>query len=411
MNSIIKIMRIASFRVFAAAVGFIFNIVLNRKLGINDAGLYYAYVAVVEFGVVIFSLGLVNIILKNSSRASGEKQSEKIGFLLSSLAIILIVYLVFLLSELVTGQVVLSLANENLITYKNYLYISIICLIFSRLIGVYLQGRNRVNIFIFISSVSVPLILIISFLVFNIREVSEAIKFYCISVIGTLIIAGYFCLSSNIKNIKLSYKREDYNGLSAFWITSIMTAITTSGLVIIMSKYLENSDIAILSVSNKVVFLLSFILSTISIVYAPKIGLLKSKNDMPGVFKLYIDSTKIILYISIPVVILCTYFSTNILNFFGEDYSEGKLPFLIVLYGQFINISVGIVWTVLNLTGYERVVKNAVLFFSILSLCALPYLSAHYGVVGAASVIFIFTAGTNIYLFIYTVRIYFKTIR
>lgn len=399
--------KIGIYRIFGTLLGFLSTVLITRYLGINSSGIYYTYISIIEFCVAFFGMGLTNTLLRHTAQSkSGEDNKELIVYLESILLTLVGIILGVILNELIPGGLHQFINVIDFSDYKELVYVLIIILSITRLTTSFMQGQAKIIPFVFFSGTLTPFLVLLFTLIFSPNEFDYSLYIYASAISITFIFSMIFVLITNNLTWKFEFNKRSFRGAYSFWVTNMMTILTTSGMIIIISNYLEPSDIAIISVSNRIVILLTFLMSTISIIYAPKLALLHSQGDINGVKNLYVKSTKLLWSISFPIFVLIILFHKSILNIFGDGFSEGNNVFLVIVFANFINVSFGLVWTILNMTGHEKTVKKVVVFFSIISVALLPFMSSEYGSIGAASIIFFFTTSTNFVLFLFVNKQY-----
>jgi len=73
-----------------------------------------------------------------------------------------------------------------------------------------------------------------------------------------------------------------------------------------------------------------------------------------------------------------------VVGVFGQEYEASRLPLIILSVGQLVNVAVGSVALLLNMTGYERQVARFLLFATVINMLLNVPLIYLYGVNGAA---------------------------
>ena len=100
--------------------------------------------------------------------------------------------------------------------------------------------------------------------------------------------------------------------------------------------------------------------------------------------KLYIDITRIILVLSIPIVLVMVFYSKSILSIFGGEFVGGSTALIILVIGQLANIIVGPNESLLSMSGNQRysMMNGVVIAFVNISLNFI--LIPKVGIVGSA---------------------------
>jgi O-antigen/teichoic acid export membrane protein len=77
-------------------------------------------------------------------------------------------------------------------------------------------------------------------------------------------------------------------------------------------------------------------------------------------------------------------FSDFILGIFGDSFIQGKMAFIIITVGVFLNVITGNVDQILNMTNNQKVLRNCTIFGFALNVVLNYFLIPKYGIVGAA---------------------------
>jgi len=103
---------------------------------------------------------------------------------------------------------------------------------------------------------------------------------------------------------------------------------------------------------------------------------------------------------SVPFALICILFGDPLLStIFGAPYGEASLPLAILAAGQIVNVAVGSVGLILNMTGHERDVVVASVVASAGNLALNFALVPHLGMTGSACATTASTVVINIMMF------------
>ena len=117
---------------------------------------------------------------------------------------------------------------------------------------------------------------------------------------------------------------------------------------------------------------------------APRFASLYRGNDMAALENLAIKSVKLITLFALPVIGAMLVFPSFLMSLFGSEFSEGAALLQILAIGQFINAMTGSVGFLLIMSGHERDMRNVTLMSGTLALLLTWFLTAQFGIVGAA---------------------------
>lgn len=154
--------------------------------------------------------------------------------------------------------------------------------------------------------------------------------------------------------------------------------------IILLSKFTDFKMVAYYSVGIKLTTMLSLVLASVNTVQAPKIAELFSLKDYKQLDDLIRKSTRLIMGLTFPGIVIILILSNFILNLFGEKYIIAQSALLILLVGQSFNALCGSVGTYMNMTGRQNVLQKILLTAFTLNLVLNLVLIPKYGINGAA---------------------------
>jgi len=110
----------------------------------------------------------------------------------------------------------------------------------------------------------------------------------------------------------------------------------------------------------------------------------KTKGDLVGLKKIVRNIGYLNLLISIPIFIIIQIFPGFILEFFGEEFTGGIAPLIILSIGSILNALCGPVMYLLSMTGFEKTARNIIVIASAFNIALNLFLIPRYGILGAA---------------------------
>jgi O-antigen/teichoic acid export membrane protein len=180
------------------------------------------------------------------------------------------------------------------------------------------------------------------------------------------------------------------------WINTIMLGILgTAG------------DNGIFRVVERVSSVNILVLVAVNAVLAPKIAATYAMNDLKTLHKHVQQATKFIFWGSLPIQILLLIFCNPILDFFGADFGKGSTAIYIVIVGQLINSMSGPVGQILNMTSYQKYLRNISALGVLTTTVSSYFLISYFGINGAAMTLLINSLLINL-LCIFKIKKVFK---
>ncbi|MFZ4105202.1 MATE family efflux transporter [Flavobacterium sp.] len=213
------------------------------------------------------------------------------------------------------------------------------------------------------------------------------IGFFFLSIISTIKIFSVF----NKKEKENSPESRDEISYRFIFLKSYPIAISTMAIFLLMSfdvmflkKFKGNEEVAFYALAVKLMTLLLVVMNSVNITISPKIAEQFFSEKREELKKTMRSSSRMIFFISIPLVLFFCFFSEMILGFFGEKYLVAKEPLIILMIGQGICSFFGAVQVYLNMTGRQTTFQVILIFAVIINFVLNKTLIPIYGMSGAA---------------------------
>lgn len=384
-------------KIISASLTFAVSVVLARKLGAENFGLYTIVLSIMTIGSVLARLGLDSFLLRKiayeysllniGSIDAVSKQGIKIA---SFGSIIVILFLLF---------------DDNIITFyalnndgTQLPYTMMLPIVFSFcMVGIYselLRATDRINSSILVSSIMLPLLTIVLILLFY-RLVTGIFFPIIITVLASYITyaVSVFIWHRRTKELerlkvndivcKDSWGRIVILSLPLLFVSS--AAIVMSWVDTLMLGSLKNSEaVGVYQASVKISGLMSFIMVSINTVIAPKFSHFYAQGNIDNVAKIARYGFIIGFCISLPVFVTIIVFAKNLVSVFGGEFIKSTDALIILSSGQFINIVTGSVGYLLIMIKRQNVVFYAMIIGLALNITLNYFLIKKFSIVGAA---------------------------
>ena len=136
--------------------------------------------------------------------------------------------------------------------------------------------------------------------------------------------------------------------------------------------------------AQRTAMLTSFVLLAINLVVAPRFASMYSLGDFLGIRKLAISSVRLMIFFTLPIVLIILLFPHILMGFFGDEFISGTHLLQILVFGQIINVITGPVNNLLIMTGNESKMKKTMLISGSVVVLLNFILVPIYGVIGGA---------------------------
>ncbi|WP_417507884.1 flippase [Marinomonas gallaica] len=223
------------------------------------------------------------------------------------------------------------------------------------------------------------------------------------SLIG-LIISAYFVSSKKpkeIKSITAEYNiKQWHKTLLPFTLLAVISTMNNELASVFLGFLADEESVAYFKVAMQGVTLLALGLAAINTVIAPQISRYYRQGDMVATQELLTKSVRLSALTSLPFALLLIFCSKWIVTLlFGVKYLAAAPIITILCIGQVVNVLMGSVGLVLQMTGNEKKALKALSITMIMTVGLLLILVPLYQAVGAAISVTISMIFWNILMF------------
>ena len=379
-------------KVAAAAAMFALNVILARKLGANDIGVYFLSVTLVTIVAVVSRLGLDNAVLKFISAYSAKDRHNLVDDVYLKANILVFTMSLFLV---VIITVNIDFISQYLFDGHNDepLYIFILCVIPVALVSIQsesLKGLKRITESVSVQSLLVPVftILLALYLVDEFGLYGAAISFLSANCIA-LIVGFYLWNISRVKLYNIIHtKPVDLRQLiqvsmPMLWV-AIFQVVNIWFATLALGVLATNEEVGVYNLAARTAALTSFILIAVNSIAAPKFSEMYENNDQIGLQRVAKESALIATVMATPALLAFIIMPEFIMSIFGEDFKNGSTVLSILAISQFVNVCTGSVGYLLLMSGNEKKMRNNMFLCTLINIVLNIILIPELGIVGAA---------------------------
>lgn len=380
-------------KIVSLALALLNQVILARILGADGIGQVLLAISVIYMSSQIAKFGMEDAMMRfvpmymekgDNARLKGTIYfTLKLCFFISLLSILFVV----MLSDFISIRIFHS---EGLIKLLPVAAITIPASAMRGVIGGILKGYKdtfRAQLPEFLIS---PASRITVFLLLSIKggKPEFAIYAFLFGEVLAVILSGIFLLVK-LKAIKTQEHGCEYKKFLDVASTMIFTGITlilfTQTDLWIVGIYTSTEAVGIYGVVTKLVTLIILPLGVFSIAIPPLMASIHALDNLSELRKLVRESTRWILSATIPIILILVFEGDIILRYvFGEKFTEGYPPLLILSIGQMVNASTGLVGYLLQMTGGHRLIMKINIFWGVINVILNIILVPHLGILGAA---------------------------
>tara|TARA_B100000700_G_C15061304_1_gene866087 strand:+ start:8051 stop:9382 length:1332 start_codon:yes stop_codon:yes gene_type:complete len=383
-----------SVRILGVLATYILTIFISRSYGKDAMGLFALsqtmLMLVSVFSRFGFDTASVKFVSENLSLNKIQKLRKtyfKILKFVIPLSIILSVIL-YLCSSVIAINI---MNKEEMITPLRIISIAILPFVLLFIHSESLRGMKKIIFYSLFRNMSSPIITATILLIFyfnNFTEVQFPIYAYVLSVfilsIISLFIWLFYMPKSNDKS-KISVKITDILSVSyPMMFTSSMSYLLQWSGIIILGIFASKGEVGIYSVAVRISYITTITLFAIESIAAPKFSELYANKKMDDFKKMIHQSTKLIFWVSSPILILFLVFPTFFLSLFGGEFIVGKTVLILLVISQFITACSGSVGYILQMTGKQKTFQYIIFLSATINILLNFALVPVYGMLGTA---------------------------
>ena len=379
-------------RIMGAASALIASYSVTSNLSVGESGVFFLSLGFTIFFSHFLRFGLDNFVLKKCAIYLSE------GGYREFLSVVLVSVLICIVGSMLIFAILYSSGFVVEYEYMEYLLMAYPAAIAVALLGV-VGHTLHASGYVFTGAVTNTSLhyIIFTFLVWTLAP-SDAAGFIfvfsvsCYSAMLLQVSVALFVYTRNgiglsewggIKMLDVDYQ-EIYRTTLPLWIVVIAQQLNQWGSQFVSSVYVEESELALLAISVRIALLVPMILTAVNMVVSPKFAAHYHKGEIEKTENVLAESLKLLAIVSLFVFVVMVLFGGDVLRVFGEQYVEAAGLLSILVCGQLINSLTGPCGKLLMMSGFEKDVRNSSVIVAALGLLLAFYLTAEYGVLGAA---------------------------
>ncbi|MEP2025002.1 MAG: polysaccharide biosynthesis C-terminal domain-containing protein [Reichenbachiella sp.] len=386
--------------------GLALNYIIATQYGTTAIGEYSLFLSFTNISSMLLLLGLNRSTLKNLPELKVKKLSP-IPWLKGNLRLLLVSQFLFFIPVYL-----LILFNEDyfLRDHIEYFPIILIVAIFARTykefslsssrgfmkIWPYALGQGSMNVFVLCvlaiglyldnpihPNKSIAIALLIDALVYGI---------YLILVVSHESKATPIDPNSQDKLALPKLKNILSESLPLYY-TTLINFFTLQGGIYFLRYFHDLEEVSFYSMATRYAFIVNMIYMTVKGYTSPQLAKHKANGDIPALIDEAKKSTQLVLFVSIPLVLVLIISTPYLLLLHGEEFIKSYVPFLIITVGLVLKVFFGAGDNFLNMTGHNKDVKriNTISFilFVTLNLILNPLYSYNGAAIAFSSTIIV----------------------
>ena len=381
-------------KISSTALGFLNQIIFARILGAGGFGEVLLALSVLNISVQIARFGLEEAMMrfipfyvdeKDDARVKGTIYfSLKFSFVIS----IIIVLILFMFSRFISVNIFHS---EGLLKLLPVVAVAIPSGVIRGVIGGILKGYKDAYKALLPEFIISPLFRIIIFLLFlfgNVSPLHAVIAFVSGEIIALLVSIKFLLKKlEDLKPVRQQYENKKVLDFAyAILFTNISALLYTQSDLWILGMFNSTEIVGIYGAASKLVILVYFPMLAFATMLPPLMSSIHASGDRDELKKVVSESTRWILSMALPIIIVLILEGKLILKYFyGEQFTAGYAVLLILAIGQLIKAGMGLVGVLLQMTGGHKAYMKINIFWGITNVILNIILVPRFGMIGAAS--------------------------
>ena len=369
--------------------GYIFSFLIAFYYGAKGVGIFSISQTLIVISSILSVLGFDVAIIRFFSENKSIPRIKMIYLKILKL----VIPLAFLISIIVyfTSSLLADFFNDKDLLYSiKYASFGILPLSLIFINAESLRAMKKIKSYSLLKYAIIPsMASIVLFVIFNskILNLEGIIASYVFAIYFTFILSLFFLLREiNIMDSdEGTIPFKDLLNISLpMLLTSSLFYVINWTDTIVLGYYDTAYNIGIYNISLKMSMASSIVLFSVNSIAAPKYSELYFSKKFIEFKSIVRFSSKLIFWISIPIITIIAYKADFFLNIFGEEFKQGKAALYILLIGQFVNISCGSVGYILMMTDKQIILRNIIILTALINLFLNIILIPSYGIIGAA---------------------------
>ncbi len=386
-------------RVFQAGLRFLISVILARLLGTEGYGAYAFAMAWLAVLSVPALLGFDGLLVRE---VASYKTRSQIGLLRGMLRrarqLTLLASLTLLLAAAGIAWVLSTeFARPMLITlWVGLLALPVLTEV--RIIQAVLVGLRRIMAAQTPEAVAQPLFFIGLIGVIPLLRKESVDAEFAVGLYGVSVLAAWVLATGLLHRVRQSLTSPhapEYRTVA--WIRSALPFALTTGLnvlgaslgVLMLGPMRGPAETGVFGVVAAAAALVSLPLMAINTPLAPAVAAVFAQENNVELQRLATKAARSAFSLCLPVALIYILFGQHILRLFGDEFTTGYMSLVILSVGQMINVAMGSVGVLLQMTGHERNVAIAlavaVLVNFTVNLVSIPFWGAEGAALGAAA--------------------------
>ena len=392
------------FRIGGQIMGFLLTFVIAYFFGANGLGDYVLAIVVLKIFTLISKLGLDTASIKYIASYAAEKKDKSITLFRSRSIVLILVMSIISSLIMYFGSDYIALfitANPYHIRITSFFILPMAIFIFHYQNMRGLKQIGGYSFFFWMSQALFSLIAILILTLFtrdpNVPLYSYLISLTTVAILSIFVFTYFFRKHFKITN-KYDNTSESFKSILSVslplmlaqavhfimsWTDKLMLGILDSPDVV-AGLSSNSAQIGVYHTAFKLSMFATIGLMAVKSIASPKFAELYKKNDIKALQKVTQQSTKLIFWTTLPLVVIFMLCSDFLMGLFGEEFKVGVFAFIVLSFGRVVVSFSGAAGNLLQMCGRQVIFMNVAIIGSIINITLNFSLIPIYGINGSA---------------------------
>jgi O-antigen/teichoic acid export membrane protein len=367
---------------------------LARILGAGGLGEVILAITVVRISVQIAKFGMEETMMRFIPVYIDNHDDSRLkGAIFFAIKFCLLFSTVFMLFVLMFSKIISIniFHSEGLLKLIPVIVIAIPAWVIRDIISGILRGYKDTLRALIPESLVSPFIRIIIFLILMLNGISTiyAIIAFVSGEILALIVS-IILLRNKVKELKPVKKQYENKKILSVAYTIIFSSMSmmlyTHADVWMLGMFMSTEAVGIYGITAKLVLLVYFPMIAFGAIIPPLISSIYATGNHDEFRKMVRESTRWVLSLAIPIILVLSLEGKYILKYvFGPEFTAGFAPLMILIVGQLIRASAGMIGTILQMTGEHKIYMKINMVWGMFNIILNVILIPRFGMIGAAA--------------------------
>jgi O-antigen/teichoic acid export membrane protein len=371
---------------------FVGTVLISRQLGATGFGTFAFALACARVLASISNLGLPALTIRYvADYAEHERWPQLRGLVTRLNQVVGLVSLGAIFVAAVVGTLVLDRGSDVYVPFLiGLLTVPLVVLTTQR--QSVLQGLHRVLLARIPETLVAPAVIVVLLLaavgtgfgltaevVLWITVGSQALAF----ALGVWFL--FRALPAAVRNAVPEYEHRAWLGVGIpLFLMGIVSVANAQVGTIVLGAAGESAEAGIYAVAVRASAFVSFVMLAVTYPLMPALARLRSLGDESGYRETVVKTTRSVVLVSAPIVVVLFVFAEPILRIFGSDFGEGVGPVRILVVGETVRLLVGVIAIGMLMSGEERLATKILAVSAALNVGLALALATPLGASGAA---------------------------